>query len=104
MKKLIERKGVDLVCDNPECNFSIKLKPSVVPYLHVYIGARCPECDQVLLTEKDYDRFMSVDRAVKFINRWFSWIAIFISSKNHSTASIETHNSIKINSNERRNP
>jgi hypothetical protein len=99
MKKLIEKQDLGLiVCDNPNCNFKFDLNKSTIK-LEEFINRPCPNCGQNLLTQKDYDTIKKLNAIINFINKWFSWITIFIPkkklTKTHSVT-VRIHNGIRI--------
>ncbi|MDY2630085.1 MAG: hypothetical protein SOV85_01840 [Clostridium sp.] len=51
MNTVVEIHG--LKCDNPKCDY----RDDTVKYedYEKYIGAKCPKCGMVLLTQKEYD-------------------------------------------------
>ena len=90
MRKLIENKQNRIKCDNPQCNYEIPLTGKVQNYLKNYINMPCPNCGQNLLTEKDYELSVNMFKYVNFINRWFSWLTLFI-PKNSKQKDILAH-------------
>ena len=75
-RKLIERAElVDVVCDKPGCDFKTQI---VEEQMHELINARCPKCGENVLTLGDYITYCKIIRRVNFINKWFSWITIFM--------------------------
>jgi ssDNA-binding Zn-finger/Zn-ribbon topoisomerase 1 len=76
MRKLIYQSEIgELVCDNPECDFRCEIESKDY---HEFINAECPKCGENLLTLKDYNLYLKMIKIVNRINRWFSWITIFI--------------------------
>lgn len=97
MKKLIEKSDKLLLsCDNPKCNFNYEVPNISRKYLFAFIGTPCPECGENLLTEKDHQLYINYMRAVDFINRWFSWITIFIPNKKTKMVEVRFHDRVKI--------
>jgi hypothetical protein len=93
MRNLIEKQeSAIVVCDNPECNFEISQGDKPLVY---FVNKACPICRENLLTEKDYNDYMGLNAAVDFINKWFSWITIFMRNKKFSTTSVHVHKGIK---------
>lgn len=41
-----------LKCDNPNCDY---VQPIQMENMGAWVGALCPDCDHVLLTQEDYD-------------------------------------------------
>lgn len=97
MRKLIQMHQEHLiVCDNEACDFKI-LNETGDPNVSIekYLNVACPKCGENLLTERDYLDSLKFLRMVNFINRWFSWITIFIpKSKKPHVASAHAHNGI----------
>lgn len=94
-RKLIETSQESLVvCDNLECDFKVpgSLNLSIKRFLNV----GCPKCGENLLTQEDYDQWVALHTYVRFINKWFSWISVFLkeSKEPHST-SVHVHNGVK---------
>jgi len=93
MKKLIETtQMVDVVCDNPECDYDVPIGSNPMSY---YLNKNCPKCGQPLLTIEDYVKWLQFRRTVNFINKWFSWITIFYSKKSLNSrelVSVHYHN------------
>ena len=106
MRKLIETHQVhSIVCDNPSCDYIIKDDATDLDAekLEKYIGVLCPNCGWDLLTELDYINFVNITKVINFINKWFSWITIFLPrSKKPVTGTISTHQKIKIELDERK--
>lgn len=104
MRKLIERHQESLVmCDNPECDYTVPYKTENEHTTILYINKPCPKCGENLLTEEDYINHMKVMKVVDFLNRWFSWLTIFVSKKkwdNRTTVSVNVHDGIKIKKSE----
>ena len=98
MKPLIERhQEFSLVCDNPKCDFKILYSIEVESRLHEFINASCPKCGENILTYGDYLRFVKVMNTVNFINKYFSWLGLFISDKKKKyNVLVHTHDKIEI--------
>ena len=96
-KKLIEfTEDPHLYCDNPECGFKL---PEVIPADEwaEWINSKCPHCESNLLTQEDYNRYISVVKSINWLNKWFSWITIFIPNRVKPTyAQVDTHEKITI--------
>jgi predicted nucleic-acid-binding Zn-ribbon protein len=98
MRKLIEIQQENLIeCDNKNCDYVIK-NPTKDPNENVkrFVNMPCPKCGDNLLTEKDYlegERFMQV---LNWVNKWFSWVTIFIPCKYETKSSVTIHNGITI--------
>ena len=97
-RKLIEvSQENEVVCDNPECDFVV---PNVSKNPDVdckrYLNVACPKCGQNLLTEQDYLQWLALHKYVRFINKWFSWITIFIKEpKERQCVETHVHNGVK---------
>lgn len=94
-RKLIEvSQEKEVVCDNPECDFvilnALGNKINDIKDVSEYVNVACPKCGMNLLTQQDYDQWTALHKYVKFINKWFSWITIFIKETNKGQL-IETH-------------
>ena len=77
MRKLIEKKELgDVVCDNPNCDYSIKHSSDEIELIS-YIDMPCPKCGQNLLTKEDYIQYIKLVRLVDWINKYFSWMTLF---------------------------
>lgn len=97
MEKLIEVHQENLiVCDNETCNFKIPNKSgSINTDCRQYINAACPKCGQNLLTIQDYENAEKLRKLVNRINKYFSWITIFIPKSAKSTdIRVSTHKKI----------
>lgn len=99
MRKLIEMRQEDLiVCDNPNCSYKVKNEtkdPNVS--VHDWLDVPCPNCGQPLLTLDDYLRALHILRIINWVNRWFSWMTIFIpKNKKFTHVMIKTHKKIII--------
>ena len=82
MRKLIELTRESLVvCDNPDCDFTIPYGFGMDGMLVNYINTPCPKCGENLLTEQDYLLHEKLMKVINWINRWFSWITVFFSKK-----------------------
>lgn len=85
MKKLIEIEPMaDINCDNPGCGYTEQVDNSDLPN---HINRPCPECGCNLLTYADCQKSIRAVAFANWINKWFSWIGIFMSSK-RSTISV----------------
>lgn len=65
-KDNIELIGSGLKCDNPKCDWtddSVSLSE-----LDKWINAKCPKCNEVVLTFEDYERAMMLEIMVNVIN------------------------------------
>jgi len=93
MRQLIEVQQKALItCDNPDCNYEVAPFNNSDKYLVYFVDMPCPKCGQNLLTKEDFLKHQQILKAVKFINRWFSWITLFYSKKKLSTGvTMETH-------------
>lgn len=104
MRKLIylENQQNMIVCDNPKCDYVIP-NPTKNPLVDIrmYINKPCPECGENLLTEKDYHDWIKFKKVVNWVNKWFSWITIFMpKNKKYTNASAHIHNSVDIQTHE----
>jgi len=96
MEKLIEVSQKDLVvCDNSECNYKVPFENNNHQLIY-YINKPCPACGENLLTKDDYLNSLRIEKAIEFINKWFSWLTIFNSKKNIHKATVKVHRGIQI--------
>ncbi len=98
MKKLIRMHQENIVnCDKPGCDFKVP-NPTGDPNEPnlKYVGERCPECGSVLLTMQDYLQYRNMLRTMNWLNKWFSWLTIFIPTKAYNTLYVKAHNGIHI--------
>lgn len=95
MKRLIEAtQDKAIVCDNPNCDYEIDNSSEII-YLD-YIDKPCPKCGENLLTFEDYIQHEKLLRAIKWVNKWFSWLTIFSFKKDYTKHSIHVHDGVKI--------
>jgi hypothetical protein len=100
MKKLIDiySKGA-VICDNPGCDYSFPYESTSdnnSKILLAFVNVPCPKCGESLLTPEDYlmsERFM---KRINWINKWFSWLTIFIPKAKTESISVHVHDGIKI--------
>lgn len=64
--KAIEVKGRGLVCDNPKCDY--RNETIAIENYAAWIGALCPDCGEVLLTEDQYEMAQLVMGVVNTVN------------------------------------
>lgn len=78
-----------IICDNENCDYKIE-NSSKDPNQNIddFLNQPCPECWENLLTQKDLDNHKKILKIVSFINKWFSWITIFIPSEKYKKASV----------------
>jgi len=98
-KKLIEITNEhNIVCDNPYCDYKAIHKPNVDinDYLNSYLNKPCPLCGENLLTQKDYDDSMRLLKVINWLNKWFSWVMLFIPNKKRKIVTTHVHNGINI--------
>ncbi len=98
MRKLIEKTQEQLVvCDNPACSYQVPYHKDVTDNLKLWIDKPCPMCGDNLLTEEDYEVAMKIECAVNFINKWFSWITIFMpKDAEYKKVRAHVHDGVKI--------
>ena len=106
MRKLIDLKTSNeaaITCDNKDCDLEIKAT-SIKGYdpqypissIRPFINVGCPCCGENLLTEHDFNLALKFYTSVNWLNRWFSWITIFIKEKNMVEKKVSFHKEIKI--------
>jgi len=62
-----------------------------------YLNVACPECGENLLTEKDYMDSLKMLAFINFMNKWFSWLTLFMKkTKKPEKATVHVHNGINI--------
>ena len=95
MKRLIEYGDkLDIVCDNPECDFSINVNRNSLLY---FVDTVCPKCGENILTIEDYMTYKKLMYSVEFINKRFGWLSIFFRKpKNKKEVMVYTHKGIKV--------
>jgi len=97
MRKLIEVSREFLIeCDS--CYYKVLNDGGGIGKdLKEYIDQKCPKCGANLLTEKDYLLDKKITKTIHFINRWFSWLTIFIRKPKVVTGEISYSDGVKIN-------
>lgn len=98
MRKLIEKTQENLiVCDGENCEYEIPWSEEGEKNITSYINRPCPLCGENLLTIEDYTQYQKIMKSVNWVNKWFSWITIFMKKnpKTHSV-SVHVHNGVKI--------
>lgn len=95
MRKLIYQSEIgELVCDNPDCDFRCEIESSKY---HEAINAKCPKCGENLLTLEDYNLYLKMIKTVNWVNKWFSWLTIFIKEPSkRERYKVHVHNEIKV--------
>src|SRR5574343_161908 len=98
MKKIIDMyQEYYIVCDNKQCDYKIRnLSGDPNEDISIYLNMPCPSCGENLLTEQDYLSSKKSLKIIYWINKWFSWIMIFVPEKKQQTISVHWHNGIKI--------
>lgn len=98
-RKLIETRQQHLVkCDNVSCDFVVDSKTGDINEDSIeYINKPCPKCRENLLTETDYLNHQKVVKMINFINKWFSWLTIFLRENDKEKEYVvNTHRKIQI--------
>lgn len=96
-RQLIEINQEFLIqCDNPECDYKVH-NLTGDPYADTwpYVGKPCPECGENLLTIEDQLQAERVLKVIKWLNKWFSWLTIFIPPTKDKVG-VHVHNGINI--------
>lgn len=99
MRKLIKiKQKYFIMCDNKNCDFKILNKNEIIDpyYIKKYLNADCPKCGENLLTEKDYLDSVKLLNLINWINKWFSWLTIFIKNERKTTFRVHIHNGINL--------
>jgi hypothetical protein len=101
-RKLIEQHQEKfVVCDNEDCGYDIPFTEEL--NLLDFIDKPCPQCGENLLTKEDYITSIKMQKAIDFINKWFSWILIFagkIKEEDYSKVMVHVHKGINISKDE----
>lgn len=95
MRKLIELEQENLIeCDH--CDFFIPNDDPKNPGdSKEFLNASCPNCGENLLTERDYLISRTVEDKINWLNKWFSWLTIFLPKAKH-VANMKDHDGVKI--------
>lgn len=102
MQQLIKTfQEYEIECDNLECDYKILNEaPSSVTITEdskQYINMPCPQCGENLLTLEDYLMEKKLMRTIRWLNRWFSWLTLFMPKRKESTTmSVHIHEGMKI--------
>ena len=59
-----EMKNPDIYCDS--CEHRYKSNPSRC--IESYIGEKCPICGMVMVTEKDFEKYLSMQTSIRILN------------------------------------
>ena len=103
MRKLIEvSQEYDVVCDNVMCDYVVKNEAKGVnEAIGKHLNAPCPKCGENLLTEEDMMQYLAMHKLVNKVNKWFSWITIFIKEpKKRSCVEMHVHEGVKFSKKE----
>lgn len=88
MKLIKIRQEHLVICDNKNCDYKV-VNPTGDPNMDAieYLNKPCPECGENLLTERDYIQSINMMKIVNWLNKYFSWVMIFVpkSKKEKST-------------------
>lgn len=85
-------------CDTKDCDYSIASDGTP---LIVYVNQPCPVCGENLCMMEDYERYSGFMKDVRFLNKHFSWIRIFMSDKRFEQKNLVSfHKEIKVHKNE----
>ncbi len=97
-RKLIEVYQENLIiCDNPKCDFVVKNPTGKLGEdSSMYMNVACPQCGDNLLTEQDHLQFLKMLRIINWINKWFSWAAIFTKKQKDFSGYIHVHKGVHI--------
>jgi len=100
MRKLIEINQDHLViCDNKDCDFKVPNETGApsVSIMKQFLNVACPKCGSNLLTEEDYTNSLKILNAMNWINRWFSWVTLFMpKAKKKTKGIIHIHKGVTI--------
>lgn len=100
MRNIIEVESKNLVvCDNQKCDYEVPNTEN--DNLKDYINKSCPKCGENLLTQNDYNTYIALQKYVKWVNKWFSWLTIFEGKNQRKSVGVHVHNGLNIkNSND----
>lgn len=88
-QKLIElSKNNEIICDN--CKFTVISHRDPMDMCKHYINRPCPRCGKNLLTLKAAKNYLKFIHVVNWLNKWFSWLTIFI-PRNKRLETFEAH-------------
>jgi len=79
MVDIIKRQNATIVCDNPQCDYEETLDEDC--NIATYVNKQCPKCQQILLTQDDYETSLKVENTVNTINKLFGWIPMLLGQK-----------------------
>lgn len=86
-----------ITCDNPTCDYTIVNETrDWETETKQYINMPCPKCGENLLTQEDYDTSKMLQNMIKWINKWFGWLSIFITKKKAYKSVVHVHKGIHI--------
>lgn len=94
MRKLIEATQEHLVvCD--KCGYKVKNETGD-PWADIdkYLNKPCPECGENLLTAEDLSSYQRMIGIIKWMNKWFSWLTIFIPKSKERRYTVHAHDGI----------
>lgn len=99
MRNLIEHTQENhLECDNPNCDFVLPVTAeNELMDTYQWINTPCPKCGDNLLTMEDYILDRKFMNRIDWINRWFSWLTIFIPRNRKRMFEVKVHEGININ-------
>lgn len=97
-RKLIEQSQKKfIVCDNTDCNYEIIFDKKL--NLLEYIEKPCPCCGDNLLTIEDYLTSLKLQKAIDFVNKWFSWLTWFngkVKEEDKTRVSVHVYKGINV--------
>jgi hypothetical protein len=64
LRAMKELKNPDLNCDS--CGYRYKSNPSRC--VESYVGEKCPVCGVIMVTEKDFENYLSMQTSIKILN------------------------------------
>jgi len=84
-----------IVCDT--CDFTIQgTSDDIDKDIKQYINRECPKCGDNLLTKEDYELHIKLRNFVIFVNKWFSWVTVFIKEPDKpQQIEVHYHNGVK---------
>lgn len=89
LKILEGQERTDIVCDNPDCDFTMDTRNEIVG---LFVNEPCPKCGENLLTQKDYMIFSVIHKTFAVINFVFGWVRVFYTEADRKSVLIGSVN------------
>jgi len=97
-KLIIHFQEFEIECDNKKCDYKV-LNENGDPNVDIqkHLNVPCPKCGGVLLTETDYKAYIKLNKEVNWVNKWFSWVTIFVPKKvERLSVDVHVHDGLNI--------